>query len=1365
MPSTPSPLSFLSASLSLFPLLCLLLLAPLTLSQITPYNSAPLIWHTFDTPPANPLSLNYSWVNGTLPHTGQAWFNGVDNHIDLLTVRDDYGRTFPSILPLTLTLEYWVQWRQLQQWSRIFECGQGVRMDNMNIANVDVSTDLAVAVDSGPNSTRTTASRVIRQTTWQHIVVTLAQQSLTNNITGTMSVYVDGVLVVYKNDSYLLKPVNRIHCWIGRSEYNPPVGTDRYFSGYVDDFFYYDYPLSAEAVLAHFILPRPPVYELTFSSDPRLIGARQATYTYAWSDSDLNDGSNITKYHNGHLVLRDDSFIDMAQTSGPSGVGATPLPIIGGANTGANGTLPRGWSIEVLVKALTVETWAKIYDIGNGQGDDNIILGYEFNLNRLRFEYFIGTVAQPTLTVLGNTTPNTWYHITIVMAQGATLAQNSITSYVNGLRTNQTVGVALPRSIVRREAYIGKSHWQDQFFDCYLDAFRLYDFALSMEEATDLYRSTNEPLQIDFTNTTSPIYHTEPMASFTFSTSRPGNLSSYGGSSYTQVAYNETHYGLAQFNGVTDYIDLSRFPDDPLPPLTEGKVGKLMPLRIGGSMSFEVWVKWTSRQQMSRVFDFGAQFGSNLNTIVMANVAMTSDLFFETYAGSNYGGIILPGVIRVGEWMHIVATIQQRSPNDTTSATAGRFKVYIDGRLINFKDGYLPYTFTHPSSFLGRSNHLTDSLFHGMIDSFYFYDYALQYEQVAAHHILPRPPIFELAFTYDPRPWLGGVASAYTYRWEEFDPRDQGLNATSYHNGYLVFEQDQWVNLTATTGPHTIGTTLPELLFSPAAGSGQIIQPASPLNYGWSIELLVKLDTVENNTNIFDFGNGPNSDNVLLGYSGLQSQLVFQIIRPNPVESTAMPVVTNTVLGRWYHILIVLRVANAGSTRCSVNVFVDGEGPVTIGQRWMPQPVARVNTFLARSNTAGVDFFDMKLDTFRIYDYAIQNAKAVELYALTTQDLPGVQVPVYQTAPFAQYTFDTPLEYSDSDGLTAFEWQREDVTANNHTGVARFNGVSHFVNLMTFLDDAGTPFPAVWGNTSLTFESWVKFERFAWYSRIFDFGNGQEGDNVMCSNFENSPRISVHTYATDVRNSTLVNLQATFATNVWQHVVVTIEDQSRTHPNLVTRGRNGWDAALYTVYVQGQVVGSWRGYLPRKVERTQAYLAKSHWAQDALFQGSIDSFYFYDYALSGEQVNVHIVVPRPPIFDLSFSSDPRLLLGGASGAYQYSWQEFDPTDSYANGTRYHTGHLVLDSRQRNWVDLSSPVGPESLGLVLPRIGGRKNAISGTVMGWSFELIVKISTTASYGKVRHKGAHSTHSSYQPSLLSAHSLPPCCPLCVC
>ena len=1309
---SPPPPSFLR-TLFLLPLLLLLSLLSLpSLSQINPYTSAPLIWHTFDVQPVGTAPANFSWVLGQNPHTGQAWLNGINGYIDLLNTRDDYGRTFPSVLPYTLSLEYWVTWSQVQRWSRIFECGQGILRDNMNVANVDTSTDLAVGIDSGLNNTRTTAYAVVKPTTWQHIVVTLAQHTRANNVTGTLSVYVDGVLVTYRNDSFLLKPVLREHCWIGRSEYNPPLGQDQWFSGYVDDFFYYDYPLSAEAVKAHFILPRPPVYELTFSTDPRAIqNPRPAAFTYGWSDRDLNDGANITKFHDGHLVLTGDSFIDMAMVSGPSSVGATPIPAIGGTNSGANGTLPRGWTIEVMVKALTVERWAKIYDIGSGIAVDNIILGYEDDANRLRFEYFVGTATELSMIVLPNATPNTWYHIAVTMAAGATQAANSVSAYVNGLRTNQTLGRPLPRGIGRAQAYIGKSHWDDQYFDCYLDAFRLYDYALTADEVTALYRSTIEQLEIDISTQTTPIYHTEPLAAFTFHSARTVN-NSYG-SQYTHLVANDSHYGIAWFNGRTDYIDLARFPDDPSPPLTPGKEGRLMPLRIGGSMSFEVWVKWLSLNTFSRVFDLGAMFNSNQNTIILANAGGRPDLLFETYAGSNYGGVIVPNAIRVGQWMHIVATVQQRGPNDTTSATAGLFKIYVDGVLQRSAVGYLPYTFTHPSSFIGRSNYLTDGLFHGLVDQLYFYDYALQYEQVAAHHILPRPPAFELAFTYDPRPWLGGSLSAYTYRWEEFDAADQGLNSTSYHNGYLVLEGDSWVNLTATSGYSTVGTTLPAELFLPVTGAGPIIQPANNINYGWSIEVLVKLETLEESTMVFDFGNGPNADNVRLGYSGLERQLVFSIVRPVAAQSTSVPVVTNTVLGRWYHILIVLRNV-IGGDRCSVSVFVDGEGPVTVGQRWMPTGVPRSNAFLGRSNEARTAYFDMKLDTFRIYDYAITTAKAAELYALTTAPLPDPVLPLYDTAPIAQYTFDSQPDFND--GITSFTWLPNDPMAPAHTGIAHFNGDTQFVNLMTFLDDAGTPFPAVWGNTSLSFEAWVKHERFGWYSRVFDFGNGAEGDNVMLANFEDTPRIAVHVYASDAGNSSIMNLQAQYAADYWEHIVVTMEDQSKSAPALVTRGRNGYDAALYSVYVQGQLVGQRRGYIPRAVERTQSFLAKSHWVWDELFKGSIDSFYFFNYALSGEQVLVH---PHPA---QAARVRPVLLAGPAPAAGHC------PLPVWLAGVRPH--RLV---RQRH----ALPHGPPRAGLVVQPVGGPERAARRHVGGC--------------GAAAHRRAHHAHQRHDAGLV--------------
>jgi len=371
--------------------------------QIVAYDSAPLRWYTFDVNTNYSMNVNrtsFTWEYGRQPHIGRAQFNGVNNFIDLYRFPDDRGNFFPKTLPLSLSFEFWVQWNQLNQWSRILECGNGVYADNIILSNTDTSNDFRAAFFRGNTSVNqaSTAYRSIYPNTWQHIVVTIAQKSLadsTSSSAGEINIYIDGILKSSTANAYLLRDVIRSECFIGRRGW----GTgDQFFSGWIDDFFYYNYPLSGEQAAVHFVLQRPPIYELTFSTDPRKITGSRLNYTYSWSDVSPGDNSSVAQYHGGHLDLTGDQFVDLIATRrwGPeSWTGASAPPMIGGlAESGADGTLPTGWSIEVLFKAKTVERWAKVFDLGAGAGVDNVVLGYEDSTRNFRLECW-----NPSLTI------------------------------------------------------------------------------------------------------------------------------------------------------------------------------------------------------------------------------------------------------------------------------------------------------------------------------------------------------------------------------------------------------------------------------------------------------------------------------------------------------------------------------------------------------------------------------------------------------------------------------------------------------------------------------------------------------------------------------------------------------------------------------------------------------------------------------------------------------------------------------------------------------------------------------------------------------------------------------------------------------
>ena len=1349
---------FLSSLPLLLSLSTLLLLSPLTSGQYDRYTSGPFISHTFDTRPDFTVGgrTNFEWSPGRPPHSGLARFVN-QSRIDLLTYQDDNGKPMKRYLSPTLTLEFWAMYQTLGFWSRLIDCGNtvvgGVASDNVfmsNMANDNgvPSNDLHAAFHIGDRSESTTATQAIHPNSYQHFVATLTRDSRFSQ-SAHIELYVDGILRSRQDNAQVLNTnVERKDCWLGRSNWE----RDADFRGYIDDFFYYDYPLSSEAVLAHYVVNRPPVYELTFSTDPRLVlgygaggaNGRQASFfTYNWTNVDERDGSDITKYHDGHLVLAGDSYIDLAAPSDGSdgsATGAAPIPDIGGVS-GGSGTLPGGWSIEILFKADTTEVWAKVFDCGNGKRRNNIILGYEYDTTRLRLEQFLGQQEdQWTLYVLDNVQTNVWYHIVVVFQRerwDRIDPRGNVTVYVNGVAAANDTNAPMPLPVVRSTCYVGKSHWEaDQYFDMWLDAFRLYDYALSAADVSMLYLITHSPLPSDVTDgELSHVWHSAPVASYTFNRA-PSAIEQELGThyNYTQGTYSATsfpHMGIATFNGLTDFVNLAEYDSDQ---------GTLLPM-LGGSMSIEAWVRYVGdTSHWQRIVDLGGIGGVSSSNIILAAGPVVDELVFEVYSGVAVSSWHLDSGITNGEWQHVVAIAEQLSPDDSYSATSARHRIYVNGVYLQGGIGWLPPKVSRPSSWIAKSNwYPLDMMFQGQIDSVHIYDRALDYEEVRSHYISFVPPVFELAFARDPIPWLGlDPNNAYTqptYTWEAYDPADQVGGAVNFHNGHLVLTGDMWVNLSTPVGLSSIGTTVPTVLFGVQDSiGGRNGYPAATLR-GWSIELTVKLVTREPGAKIFDFGNGPNNDNVGLQWSWGENEartLSLYVYRGSVGQNLAVSSTLQT--DTWYHIIITMGRATNGGTTGEYVAYIDGERFNLDTNFPYPRAVPRYQCYLGASSWND-DYFDMRLDTFRIYNYVIQEDQAAQLYAVTTAPLTGVARPLYQTDPFGQFSFnweptDSVLGYD-----TNFEWLQG---GGAHLGLAHFNGYDQWINLLTYPDDRGQALTTTFGNTSLTMEMWVRFDSFRQWSRLFDFGNGVAQNNILLGNFQNTNNLALHVYAAgDTDFSTQLNTDfPVWQAGVWQHVVVVIEDMASQ------RGvsRTSSTAADYRVYINGAQIATRQGLLPQRAQRQFSYIANSNWYSngDLPFNGTIDSLYIYNYALSDEQIAVRYRLPKFPIFDLSFSSDPRTMVPSGGMPFTYTWQAYDPADNYANNNLYHGGHLVLTGQTNSYVNLSAPIGPSSVGVVLPRFGGESQGIglytNPQQLGWSFEFIVKMDRNQQWAKL-------------------------------
>ena len=142
------------------------------------------------------------------------------------------------------------------------------------------------------------------------------------------------------------------------------------------------------------------------------------------------------------------------------------------------------YSATVWVNIQANKNWFRIFDIGNGAGVDNVLLGFS------QYSLLLATKVHLGISTIGIkkvTTPiiiNKWYFIAV------TLQGTNVKLYIDGveLLSDQSL---IPNEIIRG-GYIGRSIWtdygaNDQNANAYYDDLKIFNRALSFGEISQLY--------------------------------------------------------------------------------------------------------------------------------------------------------------------------------------------------------------------------------------------------------------------------------------------------------------------------------------------------------------------------------------------------------------------------------------------------------------------------------------------------------------------------------------------------------------------------------------------------------------------------------------------------------------------------------------------------------------------------------------------------------------------------------------------------------------------------------------------------------------------------------------------------------------
>jgi hypothetical protein len=190
------------------------------------------------------------------------------------------------------------------------------------------------------------------------------------------------------------------------------------------------------------------------------------------------------------------------------------------------------------------------------------------------------------------------------------------------------------------------------------------------------------------------------------------------------------------------------------------------------------------------------------------------------------------------------------------------------------------------------------------------------------------------------------------------------------------------------------------------------------------------------------------------------------------------------------------------------------------------------------------------------------------------------------------------------------------------------------------------------GDAGLTFATWWRSDNSDQWTRIFDFGNSRESDNILIITDDD---LQFFVF----RESQYVSMEIPFRFNTgrtWNHVVWALDPA----------GSGTW-----IVYINGVQVGSQAGYYPRSVLRSENFLGRSNWPDQAFLNGAIKDFRMYRRVLSATEAKTLFTVTQNDFIEAS-----QCLICPAG---QFSYAGSESCSTCPSGTVFNANYLQDNS--------------------------------------------------------------------------------------
>ena len=445
-----------------------------------------------------------------------------------------------------------------------------------------------------------------------------------------------------------------------------------------------------------------------------LSNSSDTTYQSITSGVDVLTSNADTLAISSGLAAQPDSTGTVAFLSTTPGgsIGEVGVLALDDSNTGYATLTPKAiggpLTFETWVNLKSHATWSRIIDLGNGPGNNNIMVGLTGDTGNLFFQVIDGSGVTTVHVNPSVQVPlNQWNHIAATID-----SSRNTTLYLNGAVIGTAVASALPPVTTRTNNYVGRSNWQaDANLNGSIRDLRLYSAS-----------RTQSQIIADSTSAVNPADETLTYAySFngTATSSRSGDpaATQYSGASLVGGGFS----GL-NFNGSTAQYAL------------------LTPKTLGGPLTMEAWVNVKQYTNYPSIIDLGNGVGVNQIMLWLNEATGKPRFLIQDAAGNNVLDVTSSVPLQLNQWTHVAATIDANK-----LAT-----IYVNGVSVATGTATaLPATLSRSSNLIGKASRSWHDNFNGTIRDVRVYSGARSVEQINSDRFNAISADDSLVYGYD----------------------------------------------------------------------------------------------------------------------------------------------------------------------------------------------------------------------------------------------------------------------------------------------------------------------------------------------------------------------------------------------------------------------------------------------------------------------------------------------------------------------------------------------------------------------------------------------------------------------------------------